>query len=107
MTEPQTLFAINALIVWLLQKVKLVKWFPWITTETEKVNRLASAIAATLASAAINFSFTNPETGTYVLAVTGLTLVNFVNFLTTAVVNYMGQKLMYKVAYGNGNGKKP
>ena len=99
MSEPQTLFAINAVIVWLIQKVKLTKWFPSITTETQKLNKILSAVAATLASAAIVFSFANPEQGTYVLTVTGLTLANFVNFMTTAVVNYVGQKLIFKIAY--------
>ena len=105
MSEPQTLFAINAVIVWLIQKVKLVRWFPWITTETQKINRIVSAIAATLASAGMTFSFTNPEHGTYVLSVVGLTLTHVVNFGVTAIVNYFTQKLVFKVAYSNGNGK--
>ena len=99
MAEPQTLFAINAVIVWLIQKIKLTRWFPSITTETQKINKIVSAVAATLASAAIVFSFSNPEAGTYVLSVTGLTLANMVHFVTTAIVNYMGQKVLFKIAY--------
>jgi hypothetical protein len=105
MSEPQTLFAINAVIVWLIQKVKLTKWFPSITTETQKLNKILSAVAATLASAAIVFSFANPEHGTYIITVTGLTLPHMVQFITTAVVNYMGQKLIFKLAYSEAKGK--
>ncbi len=106
MSEPQTLFAINAVIVWLIQKVKLSEWFPSISTETQKVNKIISAIAATLASAAIVFTFTNPAPGTYILTGTGITLANVVNFFVTIVVNYMGQKLIFKLGYGQQNGNK-
>jgi hypothetical protein len=105
MNDIQSAFVLNAFVVFVLQHLKQARWFPFLTTETEKANRWVSAALATLASAGIVFTVAHTGsggTGTITLSYAGLTTMNVAHFLVRAIGNYAGQKVIYKLAYGNG-----
>lgn len=62
-----SVFTSSAIVVWLIQQVKASKYFPWITAETTKINRVASAILAMLTSAGLGWAWT-PATHTLVIS---------------------------------------
>lgn len=60
-----------AVVSFLIAFLKKQSWFPWISTETEKINRVAAIVLSGLASLGIHAHFSH-ESG--ILTVTGLTL---------------------------------
>ena len=100
MDQTMSLLVVNGIISWALEAIKRSRWFPWITGETEKLNHLASAVAATLLAAGIGISSSwDSSSATYVLTLSGLTATNVFNFVSTAVGNYMLQKGWFKVLF--------
>lgn len=98
----QTTLVINAVAVWGLQWLKGTKFFPWLTAETEKLNRIASALVAALASAGMVFTIAHVGgggTGDITLHYAGVTAVNAVHFLWHGVGNYASQKALFKIFY--------
>lgn len=58
-----------AVISFLISFLKKQQWFPWLTSETERANRIAAVVLSGLASLGIHAQFNH---GT--LVITGLTL---------------------------------
>ncbi len=94
------LLVANAVFAWLIQRLKNSTLFPWINAETEKLNHLVSALAATLLAAGIALtSDWDPQTHTFILTVSGLSLLNVLHFVWSALGNYVMQKGWFKVLY--------
>jgi len=106
-TQFSNLLIANAVFTWLIQRLKDSSWFPWVNRETQAINHLMSALAATLLTAGIAATSSwDPETHTFVLTVAGLTVANVLHFFWGILGNYAMQKGWFKVLYGqNGNAK--
>ena len=85
---------LNAIIVAALQWLKNSKWFPWLSAETEKANRI---IAVLLAGAAALGVHTNFDHTTGVLTITGLTLATIWSGLYNWLVSFVTQQTLFKV----------
>jgi len=97
----------NAVFTWLIQRVKDSPWFPWINRETQTINHLLSALAATLLAAGIAATSSwDISTHTFVLTISGLTLANVLHFSWSIIGNYVMQKGWFKVLYGQNQGGK-
>ena len=101
----QQTLVISAVSVWAMQALKSSKYFPWLTHETEQLNRIFSAFLASVGSAGILFTVANQGAGSYNVSIKGLTLMNVAVFLYHAVANYATQKGLFKLYTINGNGK--
>ena len=66
-----SVFTSSALSVYLIQKLKDSKYFPWLTAETAKLNRVASALLAALGAVGLQYQWTS---STHTLVITNLTL---------------------------------
>ena len=109
--DPMTLIALNGLAVWAIQFLKGSKFFPWINGKTQAVNRIASSVAAALASAGMTITALHTgtvEAGTLTITYAGLTMSHLASFGYTAIGSFWAQKLMYKATQiGNGVAKAP
>lgn len=56
-----TQVAVAAVISWLLQKIKGSSWFPFITAETEKINRIAAVVLSGLGTLGIVLACSSVE----------------------------------------------
>lgn len=102
------LITLNAIAVWLIQLAKNSKWMPFITEESEKVNKLASAVISAIAAAGMTLSIVHVgshEAGTFTISYAGFTSGNIVNFLYHTIGYYVCQKGIFKAFFSNGNGK--
>lgn len=63
-----------AVISFVIGWLKKSPWFPWITTETAKLNRVAAVVLSGLAALGLHFQF-NHSAGS--LLITGLSLQGF------------------------------
>ncbi len=66
-----------AVVSFLIAFLKKQSWFPWLTTETSKLNRFVAIVLSGAASVGIHTSF-NHQTG--VLIISGLTLTSVLAF---------------------------
>jgi hypothetical protein len=73
-----------------LQLLKQSKFFPWLTVETQTLNRVAGSLIALLTSVGILVTF---SAGT--LMITGLTPINLLH----AAAHFVQQWVMQQVAY--------
>jgi len=98
--ETTNLLVLNAVAVWIIQALKGSKYVPWITAETEAVNKFVSAAFAALASAGVAFTAVHTggvSEGALTISWAGITVANVVSFLYHAVAYYAAQKAFFKV----------
>ncbi|MGA8224003.1 MAG: hypothetical protein WB780_20305 [Candidatus Acidiferrales bacterium] len=81
---------------WAIQLLKTSKWFPILTTETQRLNKVASALIAIMGSAGIIITSQHVGAGAWTLSITGLTLANVYHVAGHAIRIYMLQKASYK-----------
>jgi len=79
------------LISFILQWIKKSKYFPWITVETQTINRWVSIVIAFCAGIGIYATW---HEGT--LTITGLTAENMFHALTRGVEQWAFQKTTYR-----------
>jgi len=79
---------------WAIQKIKSSKWFPWITMESQKLNRWVGGLVAFAASAGIVVSF---DTTGGVLTISGLTLVALRHFAWRFGSQWVLQQVSYRL----------
>ena len=84
----------SALIVYLMQLVKSWSKVPWITTETEKVNRIASILLSGLAAIGIHAHYDGVA---QTLTFTGVGLTAILTGLWNWAVSYAITHGFYKV----------
>ena len=108
--DPTQLIVVNAVCVWLIQWAKGSKLVPFLTHETQALNKIASVVIAGLASAGIVLGASHTGSvsqGTLSISWQGLTFANVANLVYHWIANYAAQKGMYKVFHGLGNGNGP
>lgn len=64
-------FTSAAVVVYVLQLIKRSTWFPWLTIETKKANRIVAALGAAASALGVHFAF-DMQAGS--LLITGLTV---------------------------------
>lgn len=83
----------GAVIVYLLQKIKTSKYFPWINAQSSRLNRWVAIIASAAAALGIHASF-NHQAG--VLTITGLTVASIAQFAGKWLQGFIYQELIYQ-----------
>lgn len=84
---------VSAIVVWLLEKLKVAPWFPAFSEQsTATTKKVIGALVA--AAAAIGISYNYDPTGG-VLTVKGLTLSSMTSFGWTWIQNFVMQQLVY------------
>lgn len=90
--------ALNVLVVWVIQRLKLAEWFPWVTEATPAMTKLVSVLAATFTAAGMAVSWT-VEQGSGTLVISGITGGSIVTFLWLIVKNVAFQHIIYKAGF--------
>jgi len=83
----------NAVVILIIQKLKSSKAFPWISSETKRLNTLLAYLGSLLAAVGVHASYDH-ATGT--LVITGLTMMGILHGLWTWLQSYATQELMYQ-----------
>ena len=93
-----TELAVNAIVVWLIQKLKLNKAgaTKWMNENTPWVTRLIAAAAAGLTAIGIDWQFA-ADSGT--LTVTGIDIATIGVLGWETAKNYVAQHLMYHIGF--------
>ena len=86
-----------AVVVYALQWLKRSTLFPWITMESERLNRLLAGVGAAISAAGVHFAFAVAEntSGTYVITISGLSLLNVLHGLWHVVNQFAIQQLAF------------
>jgi hypothetical protein len=87
-------FTIAILVPIVFQWIKIRKWFPWITVETQKLNRVVGVAVAFAASIGVVVGF---DRTAGVLTVTGLTLAGLSHGVWRFVQQWAFQQASYKL----------
>jgi hypothetical protein len=99
----------SAVFVFLLQWLKNSRWFPWISQETYKLNRVLAIAAAGLSAVGVNYQVVHPGPGDWTIAITGLTAAGIsaagVMWLKQFCVQELTYRMAVKAVNSNGNGK--
>lgn len=91
-TPLETQITISAVVVYIIEVVKRSKFFPWLTTETAKLNRYVAIVLSGLAALGINATFTD---GT--LTITGLTVAGILTGALVWLKSFIVQQGMFKI----------
>lgn len=89
---------LNAIGVWVIQLLKQSKFFPWLTDQTSKLNRIASLLVAA-GAAGVSIVTNHIGPGQFSIAISGLTAGTLAHFVWHWLGNYAVQKGFYKVAF--------
>jgi hypothetical protein len=85
--------SVAVLVSYALQWIKQSKWFPFITTETQTLNRWISAVVAFASGLGIFFTW-NHTAGT--LTIAGLTAANLLHAGTGMIQQWLFQHAAYR-----------
>lgn len=92
-----TQVTISGIIVALMQWLKNSKWFPWLTTESEKLNRVIAAAAAAAGAIGVHLAWNHGDIpGTYMIQVTGLTLMGVLGGVWSWLKMYVYQQIIFR-----------
>jgi hypothetical protein len=86
-------FTLAAMVSFALQWLKAQPWFPWVTVETQKINRATSIALAALSGVGI-FVTWNHDAGT--LMISGLKAANLWHVGVKVVQQFAMQHVLYK-----------
>ena len=95
----QDQFSLGLISVWVIQRLKALKWLPFVTDNTEKLNRFLSALGAAAASVGLTIHY-DPTGG--VMTLSGLTATSAVSFLLTVVWQGFVQEGLYRAGKATG-----
>jgi hypothetical protein len=73
-----TQVAVAAIISFLVGKLKQSSWFPWLTAETSKLNRLVAVLLSGVAAVGIHYQW---DAADHSLLITGLSLTTILGML--------------------------
>ena len=90
--ELTTHITTGAVVVYVLQWLKSSHWFPWLTIDTKKLNRIISAVAAAGIALGIHLTY-DANTGTAVI--TGLTASSVWLTFYEWLKQYVTQQVIY------------
>jgi hypothetical protein len=86
------------IIVWFIQELKKSKYFPAVTIDTVKVNRVLGAIGALLTGAAIHWVW---DPVAHSLLITGITASAVASFTWSFLQQFVGQEMLYQFLYAS------
>ena len=95
--------ALNIVVVWIIQRLKLAKSMSWINDATPKVTKIVSVAAATLTSAGMSVNW---EASGGVLIISGITAGSVVLFAWLTIKNVCFQHLIYHSAFKPKNSQE-
>jgi hypothetical protein len=101
-----TTVTVSGIIVALLQWLKKSTWFTWLTVESQKANRVAAVVLSFFATIGIHVTWNHGALpGSYMLGVTGLTLMGVLLGLWAWIKTFVMQQIIFhatvKGAAGN------
>lgn len=80
-----------------LQWLKSTRFFPWATAETAKLNRVMALGVSFLTAVGVHLSWqSGPETGSYVLTITGATIGGVATMAWVWLKQFVVQELIYR-----------
>ena len=100
----QDQFSLGFLSVWIIQRLKALKFIPFINNNTDTLNRLLSALGAAAASVGLTILY-DPTGG--VMTLSGLTATSVVSFLLSVVWQGAVQEGLYRGIFKRKNGSAP
>lgn len=90
-------FTSAAVVVYLLQQVKHARWFPWISIETKRANRIVGALLSIASAIGVHFAY-DGSAGT--LLVSGLTVAGILHGAWHALNQWCLQQVTYDAVTG-------
>jgi|SRR5262245_2090135 len=91
-------FTGSTIVVWLIDWMKGSKRFPWLTSETANLNRIAAVIGAAITAAGIHFALEPvAANGTWTLTITDLSISSVFHFLEAFTVSIASQQTILKI----------
>jgi hypothetical protein len=92
-----------------LQWLKSTKFFPWVTAESAKLNRILAAAVALVSAVGIHLSWQSAgEPGAYTLTITGATLTGVTSMAWIWLKQFVVQEFMYRAtANGSSSSSSP
>src|SRR5262245_47913538 len=89
-------FTVSSVVVWAIDLLKRAKWFPWLSVETESLNRFAACIGAAITSAGIHFALEPAAEGQWTMHITGLSIWSITHFGKGFLVAIVTQQTVLK-----------
>lgn len=83
----------SAVIVWVIERLKAAKWFPWLSVETWRLNRAIAVILSGLAALGIHAEFNSVEG---ILTITGLTLTSILHGGADWISSFVIQQVLFR-----------
>ena len=90
-----TQFSASAVVVWGLNLLKKSAWCPFISFESDKLNRLIAVVASILIGLGIHAEF---DQAAGILTVTGLTAQGLVHNSLACVESFVTQQCLFRVS---------
>ena len=94
-----TQFSASAVVVWGLNLLKKSAWCPFISFESDKINRLVAVLAAILVGLGVHAEF---DQAAGILTVTGLTIQGLVHNSLACLQSYAVQQGMFRISQLGG-----
>lgn len=85
----------SAVVVMLLQWLKRSKWMPWLTGETDVLNKAVAALAAAFTAVGIHYTY---DSDLHTLTITGLTMTAFFHGAWHWLQAFSFQEIIYRGA---------
>lgn len=83
----------SSIAVWVIQIIKKSKYFPWITAQTGRLNRVVAVVVSGLTAVGIHVTF---DHSSGVLTISGLTAAGIVVGFGTWLKSFVMQELVYQ-----------
>lgn len=95
--------ALNIVVVWIIQRLKLASSMSWISDATPKVTKIVSVVAATLTSAGMSVNW---DASGGVLTISGISAGAVVLFVWLTIKNVCFQHIIYHTAFKPSDSKQ-
>lgn len=91
-----TQVTLSGIAVALLQWFKKSSWFPWLTKESAKLNRIVAAVIAALNAIGVHLAWSSGSVaGSYSILVSGLTLTGVATGIWVWLKMFVFQQIIY------------
>lgn len=90
-----TQVVLNVVMAWLLEKIKNSPLVPLLDSSKPKLNRFMAIVASGLTALGVHLTTAHPDTGTYVITVTGITGSG----LATSAFHWLKSFIFQEIAY--------
>ena len=87
-------FSLSIIVVWLIDKLKDAKWFPWLNADSAGANRVVAIILAGITGLGIHTMF---DTSNGVLTISGLRMESLIHNGFSWIFSYATQQSIFKV----------